>query len=116
MGVFWGIVAVFAYVVSSFAHGSAPPGVLDNFLRVGRSYQRTQDFPPLDSLNGSYVSCTLWQFREPLPVEPILLPSLETKLYGNYLKQLGSGLARLRNSPAYASYGRTPAEPHCSTY
>jgi hypothetical protein len=63
MGVFWGIVAVFAYVVSSFAHGSAPPGVLDSFLRVGRSYQRTQDFPSLDSLNGSYVSARCGNFE-----------------------------------------------------
>ena len=58
---------------------------------------------------------TLQQFWKLWFVDyPLLRRRLETKLYGNDLKQLEAGLAHLRNSPAYASYGRAPAEPHCT--
>lgn len=42
--------------------------------------------------------------------------SFDVKLYGSYMKQLETGLARLRRAPAYSSYSRAPAGPHCALF
>lgn len=101
-----GIAFVFGVVCPIAAHGFE----LDARASGGQSSDSVGAF------NGSYVVRFFIIVCHGFVFYFCLFRRLETKLYGNSMKQLGAALARFQKSPAYASYGRSPAEPHCQPY